>query len=58
VETANIISQLIVEAAHTEAAGSTEAVIAEAAVMLGRYYWQLGGSKVVEGRKKREARKG
>ena len=57
-ETANIISQLIVEAAHTEAAGSTKAGIAEAAVMLGRYYWQLGGSEVVEGRKKREARKG
>jgi hypothetical protein len=41
-ETANIISQLIVEAAHAEAGGTAKATIAEAAVMLGRYYWNLG----------------
>ena len=57
-ETANIISQLIVEAAHAEAGGTAKAAIAEAAVMLGRYYWQLGASEVVKGGKKREARKG
>ena len=58
VETANIISQLIVEEAYAEAGGTAKAAIAEAAVMLGRYYWQLGASAVVEGGKKREARTG
>jgi AcrR family transcriptional regulator len=54
-ETANIISQLIVEAASAEAGGTAKATIAEAAVMLGRYYWHLGVREVVEDRKKREA---
>jgi AcrR family transcriptional regulator len=57
-ETANIISQLIVEAAHVEAAGTAKTAIAEAAVMLGRYYWQLGASEVVESKKKRGPGKG
>jgi AcrR family transcriptional regulator len=57
-ETANIISQLIVEAAYAEAGGTAKAAIAEAAVMLGRYYWQLGASEIVADRKKRAARTG
>ena len=57
-ETANIISQLIVEAAHAEAGGTAKATIAEAAVMLGRYYWHLGVREVAEEGKKRAAVKG
>ena len=41
-ETANIIAQLIVEAAYAEAGATAKATIAEAAVMIGRYYWHLG----------------
>ena len=52
-ETANIISQLIVEAAHTGRGGSAKAAVADAAVMLGRYYWSLGSQGVVDDRKKR-----
>jgi AcrR family transcriptional regulator len=55
-ETANIVSQLIVEAGYAEANGSAKATIAEAAVMLGRYYWQLGArEEVVADKKKRKA---
>ena len=57
-ETANIISQLIVEAAHAEAGGTAKTTIAEAAVMLGRYYWHLGGREAVEEGKKRAAATG
>ena len=45
-ETANIIAPLIVEAAYAEAGATAKATIAEAAVMLGRYYWQLGAREV------------
>ncbi len=54
-ETANIISELIVEAASAEAGGTAKSTIAEAAVMLGRYYWHLGARELVEVGKKRNA---
>ena len=55
-ETANIIAQLIVESAYTEADGTAKATIADAAVMLGRYYWNLGARDVAENGKKRKGR--
>jgi AcrR family transcriptional regulator len=57
-EAANIITQLIVEAAYAEAGGTAKATIAEAAVMLARYYWHLGVQEVVEEGSKRQAPKG
>jgi hypothetical protein len=57
-ETANIISELIVEAAFAEAGGTAKSTIADAAVMLARYYWHLGVRDVVENDKKRDASKG
>lgn len=56
-EAANIIAQLIVEAAYAEAGGTAKATIAEAAVMLARYYWQLGVREAVEEGNGREAPK-
>ena len=53
-ETANIVSELIVEAASAEAGGTAKSTIAEAAVMLGRYYWHLGVREVVQDGKKRK----
>jgi AcrR family transcriptional regulator len=50
-ETANIIAPLIVEAAYAKAGDAAQATIAEAAVMLGRYYWQLGAFDVIEDKK-------
>jgi AcrR family transcriptional regulator len=54
-ETANIIAQLIVESAYTAAGGSAKATIADAAVMLGRYYWNLGARDGVKNGKKRRS---
>lgn len=52
-ETANIAVELIVERPYKEAGETVQATINDTAVMLARYYWQLGASEAAQDGKTR-----
>lgn len=54
-ETANVTMELVIERAGDEVGASAEAIIDDAAILLARYYWQLGTQRAQEHKKRKTA---